>query len=150
MGFLTNRGAYLEKEARYRSGATFHIHLCTNATPPTRDTNTLSQLTQIANGNGYNSTTGVVLTGNSTDFPALTENDSADQAEIQVRAITITASGGTIPPSGSGAWWIVLTDDHATPGSRQVLYYRDMGGVEQTRTDGNSFSIPAWTLRSQQ
>ena len=103
----------------------FYIALVTSATAPTQDTDTLSQLTEIAAGNGY-TTGGYQLSRNATDFDTLTEDDAADRGLIQVKDVVWTASGGSIPASGSGARYAVLLDDNATVGSREVLAYWDL------------------------
>jgi hypothetical protein len=103
----------------------FYIALVTSATAPTQDTDTLSQLTEIAAGNGY-TTGGYQLTRNATDFDTLTEDDAADRGLIQVKDVVWTASGGSIPASGNGARYAVLLDDNATVGSREVLAYWDL------------------------
>jgi hypothetical protein len=99
--------------------------LCTSATTPTADTNTLSEMTQIASGNGY-TTNGIQLTPNATDFDVFTEDDTNDRALIQIKDLVWTASGGNLPASGNGARWAVLTDDNATAGSRQIEDWFDL------------------------
>lgn len=103
----------------------YYVALVTSATAPTADTNTLSDLTQIAAGNGY-TTGGFQLTPNATDFDVLTEDDGADTGYIQIKDVTWTASGGSIPASGSGARYAVLIDDNATVGSREVYAWWDL------------------------
>ena len=135
----TNRGKYLVLQAYFRQTglpANFYIALVTNATSPTADTNTLSQLTEITSGNGYSSG-GYQLTPGSTDFDVLTENDTDDLALIQVKDISWTAAGGQIPPTGNFARWAVLTDNNATIGSRQIIAYWNLvsdRGVVNTQT----------------
>ncbi len=124
----TNRGKYLTLGTRYRGltvPTNFYMALCTSATTPDADINTLSQLTQIASGNGY-TTNGIQLTPNATDFDVFTEDDTNDRALIQIKDLVWTASGGNLPASGNGARWAVLTDDNATPGSRQVEDWFDL------------------------
>ncbi len=139
---ITNRGFYRMLSWAFR-GATrpssFYLALVTDATPPTVGTVTLGTLTQITAGNGYTSG-GIQLTANSTDFDTLTQDDAAGQAYIQVRDVSWTASGGSIPPSGSGASYVVLTDDNATVNSREVLGYWSLGSA-RTITVGRSMPL---------
>lgn len=103
----------------------YYIALVTSAASPTADTNTLSQLTEIAAGNGY-TTGGYELTPGATDFDTLTEDDTGDTGEVLIKDIVWTASGGSIPDSGDGARWAVLTDDNGTVGSREVYAWWDL------------------------
>src|SRR5262245_24795179 len=106
-GFITNRGKFWLLEQVFRNATeptNLYLALFTSATTPTVDTNIKSELTEIANGNGY-TTGGVALTRNSTDFDVLTEDDSADRAYVQLKDIVWTASGGPLPASGNGARW---------------------------------------------
>jgi hypothetical protein len=125
MAGITNRGKYLLLGYAFR-GTTlpthYYVALCTSATAPTADTNTLSELTQIAATQGY-TTNGIQLTPNGTDFDTYTEDDAGDKAVLKIKDLVWTASGGNMPASGNGARWAVLTDDNATPANRQVLAY---------------------------
>jgi hypothetical protein len=105
----------------------WYVALVTAAVVPNADTNTLSELTQIANGNGY-TTNGVALAKNSTDFDVLTEDDTSDLAKVQIKDLVWTAAGGALPASGNGAAYAVLTDDNATAGSRNVYFFWDLSG----------------------
>ena len=119
---FTNRGKYNNVGHRYRGvslPANLYAALCTAATAPTADTNTLSQLTQITTGNGY-SDGGITLTPGATDFDTYVEDDTNDYAYVQIKDLVWTASGGNLPASGDGASWMVLTGPHATVGSREV------------------------------
>jgi hypothetical protein len=117
----------------------YYVALVTSAVAPAADTNTLSELTEITAGNGY-TTGGYQLTPNSTDFDTSTEDDTNDRGFIQLKDITWTASGGSIPASGSGARYAVLTDDNATVGSRKVLLYWDLGADRSVST-GQSLTL---------
>lgn len=103
----------------------YYIALVTSASAPTADTNTLSQLTEVAAGNGY-TTGGYQLTPNTTDFDTLTEEDTSDYGAVLVKDVVWTASGGTIPASGDGARYAVITDDNGTVGSREVYAWWDL------------------------
>lgn len=117
----------------------YYVALVTDATVPDADTNTLSQLTEIAAGNGY-TTGGYQLSRNSTDFDTLTEDDSLDKGLVQLKDIAWTASGGSIPASGSGARYAVLTDDNGTIGSREVYLWWDLTSA-RTATAGQTMTF---------
>ena len=117
----------------------YYIALVTSATAPTADTNTLSQLTEIANGNGY-TTGGYQLTPNTTDFDTLTEDDSGDKGLVQIKDVAWTASGGTLPGSGSGARYAVLIDDNATVGSREVYAWWDLSS-DRSVSSGQTLTL---------
>lgn len=130
MAGWTNKGKIRALEAYLRGGSvptTFYVALFTDAVAPTADTNTKSELTEIANGNGY-VTGGIAVNNDSTDFDTLTEDDSTDRGFIQIKDLVWTASGGPIPASGSDARYACLTDDNGTQGSREILFYWDLGG----------------------
>ena len=144
----TNRGKYLTLGSRYRGTtipANFYMALCTSAAAPTADTNKLSEMTQIASGNGY-TTNGIQLTPNATDFDVFTEDDTNDRALIQIKDLVWTASGGNLPASGNGARWAVLTDDNATAGSRQVEDWFDLVS-DRTVSDTQTLTLQNAELR---
>lgn len=99
---------------------------------PSADHNTWSDVnsSQVATGNGYTSG-GYELTRNATDFDVLTEDDTNNRALIQCKDIAWTATGGTLPASGSGARWAWLMDKHATPGSRDLCGWFDLVSARQ-------------------
>ena len=85
---VTNRGKFLLLQEFFRNPTEFttlYIALITSAVAPTVDTNTFSELTEIAAGNGYTAG-GISLSRNSTDF------DAGSPAAISPNA---TPSGGT-------------------------------------------------------
>lgn len=144
---VTNRGkkrimqAYL---AAVSVPANFNLILCTTATggatiPFEPDLNTQSELTQIANGNGY-VTDGKTIARSSVGFEAVSEDDAGDKSAIQMQDQTWTAAGGAIPISGSGARWAVLVDDNATPGSRDIILGWDLGS-DRTVSSGQNLVI---------
>lgn len=142
MAGITNRGKKRMLDGFFRATSVptnFYIALCTSAVTPTADTNTLGDLTQIATGNGYN-TGGISLSRNSTDFDSLVEDDSADKGLLQIKDIVFTASGGTIPLSGNGARWAVLTDDNGTVGSRDVIAFWDLAS-DRSVSDGQTLTL---------
>ena len=117
----------------------FYLALVTAAAAPGPDTNILSDLTQIAAGNGYASG-GYQLTPNTTDFDVMTEDDALDKAILQIKNIVWTAAGGAIPASGGAARYVVLTDDNVTVNSRQVIKYWDRGG-DKTAAKGTTLTL---------
>lgn len=147
MGF-TNKGARYALGVWLR-GETIdtntYLALCTSATAPTVDTNTLGQLTEIASGNGYTSG-GYQLTHNSTDFDTITENDTDDRADVQLKDIVWTASGGSIPASGDGARYLVWTDDNGTVSSREVYAWWDLSS-DRSVSDGQPFTMEDFIYR---
>lgn len=126
---MTNRGKKKLMDYYFRRQGTlptnFYIALLTSATAPGPDTNVLGDLTQIAAGNGYTSG-GIQITPNTTDLDTMTEDDAADKSILQVKDIVWTASGGSMPGSGNGARYAVLTDDNGTVANREVLFYWDL------------------------
>ena len=142
MAGFTNRGKYLMLGYVFR-GTTlptnFYVALVTSAVAPTQDHNTLSQLTEIAAGNGY-TTGGYQLTPGTTDFDVQTENDTSDLALVQIKDVIWTASGGSIPSSGGGARYAVLTDNNVTVGSRQIIAYWSLGS-NRTVSSGQTLTL---------
>ncbi len=139
---VTNRGKALLFDYVFRGvalPANFYVALITSAAAPTADTNTFSELTEIAAGNGYTSG-GISLSKNTTDFDTLTEDDSADKAILKIKDLVWTASGGAIPASGNGARYAILTDYNATMGSRQVLAWWDLTS-DRTVSSGQPLTL---------
>jgi hypothetical protein len=151
MAGLTNKGKYNALDYAFR-GATlptnFYVALVTSAVAPDADTNTLGQLTQIAIGNGYTDG-GYSLTPNGTDFDDLQENDGADRAELQIKDVTWSAAGGSIPDSGDGARYAVLTDDNATESAREVLGWWDLVS-DRTVSNGQDLTLQDLEIRLQE
>jgi hypothetical protein len=125
---VTNRGKYLLLGYTF-VGTTlptnYYLALATSATTPDVDTNTFSDLTEIAAGNGY-TTGGFQLSPGAVDFDVHTEDDTNNRALIQVKDVIWTAAGGPIPASGDGARWAVLLDDNATIADRQIIAWFDL------------------------
>lgn len=123
---------------------------------PGVDTNTLSELSEIAAGNGY-SAGGIALTRDATGWPTLTEDDTNDRADLVAANGVYTASGGPIPASGAGAAYEVITDDNATVGNREVLMVSDLNditghpaGTEHTVSAEQSFTVQSATVRAEE
>jgi hypothetical protein len=148
MAGWTNKGKYRALGWVFRGDTiptNFYVALVTSATAPNADTNTLSDLTEIAAGNGY-TTGGYQLTPNSTDFDTHTEDDTNDRALVQIKDVVWTASGGNIPASGNGARYAVLLDDNATVANREVLAYWDLSS-DRTVSDGQTLTLQDCELR---
>lgn len=148
MAGLTNKGKYRLLGYGFVGGTiptSFYVALVTSAAAPSADTNTLSQLTEIANGNGY-TTGGYELTPGGTDFDSLVENDTDDRGELQIKDVVWTASGGPIPASGNGARYAVLTDDNGTVGNREVLAWWDLT-ADRSVSVGQSLTLQDLELR---
>lgn len=144
----TNRGKYADLGQRFNAATAptnYYARLVTSATAPTADTNTASELTEIASGNGYTAG-GISLSKNATDFPNLTEDDINDRATIDIKDLVWTASGGSLPGSGSGARWLVITDDNVTDGSREIYFYFDLTS-DRTVSDGQTLTITNAEIR---
>lgn len=139
---VTNKGArkLLARSTRGEATPTnFYVALVTSAVAPTVDTNTLSELTEIAAGNGYTSG-GISLTPNSTDFDFIEEDDTNNWARVQIKDLVWTAASGPIPASGNGARYAVLLDDNATVGSREVYAWWDLSS-DRTVSDGQTLTL---------
>lgn len=147
MAGFTNKGKYRLLEL-VRGGTlptNFYVCLFTSANAPDADTNVVSDLTQIATGNGYTDG-GYQLTPNATDFDVLTEDDSNDRALIQVKDITWSASGGSIPDSGNGARYSGITDDDGTVANREIWFYHDLSS-DRTVSDGQDLTLQNVEMR---
>ena len=151
----TNRGKYLLLKWAFCAEAlpdNFYVMLITNAVVPTEDTNTFSELTEIADGNGY--TEGgyeLYVDSSSPDFDVLTEDDTNDRAIIQIKDLIWTASGGSIPASGDGARYAVLTN--GTGGSAEIIGDREVLAVwdlisSRTATVGQAIKLANCELRA--
>jgi len=138
----TNRGKYLMFGYVFR-GVTlptnFYVALVTDAVTPDEDTNVLGDLTEIADGNGYTEG-GYELDPGETDFDVLTEDDSDNKAIMQIKNVVWTASGGSIPDSGDGARYAVLTDDNGTVANRQIIAVWDLGS-DRSATVGQAITL---------
>jgi len=148
MAGWTNRGKY-QILGQYFRGETkptnLYVMLATSAVAPTADTNTKSELTEIAAGNGYTAG-GYQLAFNSTDWDTWTEDDVNDRCQILLKDISWIASSGPIPASGNGARYAVLTDDNGTLGSRLVYAYWDLVS-DRSVVDGQTLTLQNCELR---
>lgn len=148
MAGWTNKGKYLAL-GRLLRGETiptnFYVALVTSAAAPGADTDTFSELTEIAAGNGYTAG-GYQLTPGATDYDVWTEDDTNDRSLVQIKDLTWTASGGPIPASGNGARYAVHTDDNATQGSRFVEQYWDLSS-DRSVSDGQTLTLQDCEIR---
>lgn len=138
----TNKGKFQVLGIVVRNAAeptNFFVFLATSAATPGADTNTKSEMTEIAAGNGYTAN-GTSLNRDATDFDVLTEDDTGDIAFFQIKDIVWTASGGPIPSSGGGARWFLGTDDNVTPASREIYWYWDLVS-DRSVSDGQTLTI---------
>ena len=148
MAGWTNKGKEAALDVWLRGTAAetnTYLALCTSATAPTADTNTLGDLTEVTAGNGYTSG-GRSLTPGATDFDTLTEDDTNDRGLIQLKDIAWTASGGNLPNSSNGARYAVLTDDNVTVASREVYCYFDLTSA-RTVSDGQTLTLQDCEIR---
>lgn len=139
----TNRGIFRMKNAFLRgqnTPATFYLALVTETVVPTVDTNTLSDLAQIVVGNGYNNG-GLAVARNAVDWESITEDDALNLVTAIIKDLTLTASGGSIPASGLGARYAVLTDDNATIASRDALFFWELAAVPVTVSNGQTVTL---------
>ncbi len=150
MAGFTNKGKALLLNATFKNtGAptAFYVALVTSATAPDADTNVMSDLTEIAAGNGYTSG-GIQVTRDATGFDSgATEDDANDRGTIQIKDLVWTASGGSIPGSGNGARYAVLTDDDGTVNNREIFAYWDLSS-DRSITDGNTLTLSDCELRA--
>jgi len=145
---MTNRGRFRMEEGYFQRQSlplSFHIALVTNLNVPDDDTNLLSDLDEIAAGNGYIAG-GEILTPGTVDFPTATEDDVNDRAVLTIRDIIWTATLGPIPFSGLGASYSVLLDDNAVVGSRDVLAWFDLSGPRSV-LEGAPLTVSGMALR---
>lgn len=141
MGGLTN---FLKSDllkTYFRNNGKFYLVLLTDATVPDADTNKMADVTEIAEGNGY-SKGGIKLTGNATDFPVLIEDNVNDKGVIGLRALILTASGGSIPKSGDPARYALLTGPGSNISNRKALCHYDLV-ADKVAVNGQEIQIPA-------
>lgn len=146
---VTNRGAFRMLQSFFRNTSTptvlYAFLIDASSATPTVDSNTVSDLTEVPAGNGYTAG-GISLSRNSTDFDVLTEDDTNDRALIQIRDLVWTASGGSLPGSGSGARHLGLTDDNATQSARDVLTTWDLSS-NRVVSSGQTLTIQNAEIR---
>lgn len=148
MAGWTNKGKVRVMNGFFRATnipTNLYVALVTSATAPTADTNTFSDLTEIAAGNGYTAG-GFQLNRNATDFDTLSEDDTNDRGDLQIKDVAWTASGGPIPSSGDGARYAILTDDDATQANREIIAFWDLSS-DRTVSSGQTLTLQNLELR---
>jgi hypothetical protein len=102
----------------------FYVMLITSipnyTTPPVH----VSDVTEIATGNGYTSG-GIELDRDDVDFDTVDVEDGVDIL-VYIRTLDLVASGGSIPSSGY-IFGAILTTDEATISERHVIAQMDRG-----------------------
>ena len=145
----TNRGRFGELALIFRNApepTDFYVALVTDATvPSTTLTKLMSDLTEIAAGNGYVSG-GIIISRDAAGFDVLTEDDTADVAFTQIKDIAWTAAGGTLPSAGDGASFAVLTDDAVVVANRTVYAFWDLGSA-RVLANGETMTLADLELR---
>jgi hypothetical protein len=145
---MTNRGKYQILGWSFRGETiptNYYARLITSATAPTVDDDNVSGYTEIAAGNGYTAG-GMSLSKNSTDWDVWTLDDTNDLGYIQLKDLVWTASGGSLPGSGNGARYCVLTDDNATDASREPYASWDLTS-DRTVSSGQTLTLQDCELR---
>tara|TARA_R110000824_G_scaffold243_1_gene1287 strand:+ start:397 stop:834 length:438 start_codon:yes stop_codon:yes gene_type:complete len=123
MAGFTNKGKAKLLRAFFQSETAptnVYVYLVTGAVTPTADTNTLSQLTEIAETGKE-----IQLSLNTTDFPTSvsgSEDDTNDSGIMRIKAIVIA---GAI----TAASYVILTDDNVTEADRIVYAYWSLGSI---------------------
>ena len=148
MAGWTNKGKYEALALMFRTWTretNYFIILFTSATAPDADTNTVSDHTQIATGNGY-SDGGYSLTPGDTDFDVATEDDANDRGLVQIKDVVWSASGGSIPDTGDGARYAALTDDNGTVADREIYQYWDLSS-DRSVSDGQDLTLQDLEIR---
>jgi len=123
----------------------FYLILCTDATAPTADAQTVADLMEITAGNGYTAG-GTSLTPGAVDFDSITQDDANDLAKIQIKNVTWTAAAGAIPSAGDPIRYAVLTDDNVVPADRLILAWNDLGGGK-TLAAGDPLTLKDFEMR---
>lgn len=123
----------------------FYVALITSAVAPTVDTNTFTELTEVAAGNGYTSG-GISIARNATDFDVWTDDDTNNYGLMQIKDTVWTASGGSLPGSGDGARYAVLLDDNGTVSAREVWAWWDLTS-DRTVSTGQTLTLADLELR---
>ena len=134
---VTNAGKRLLLEYAFESvspPSSYYVALCTSATTPDEDINTLSQMTQISGG-GYAALAVAARSGFTTS-----EDDSGDRGKTILADQVWTASGADLGP----ARWAVLCDGNG--GGDEIMAWFDLSS-DRTVSDGQTLTLAACELR---
>jgi len=148
MAGVTNKGKYRMAGALFRGEtlpASYYVALITDAAVPDEDFNLFSQITEVAAGNGY-TLGGIQLSKNSTDFDTWTEDDSGNLGKVLIRDVVWTASGGTLPASGDGARYAIMTDANSTVEDREIWCYWDLAS-DRIVSDSQTLTLSDLEIR---
>lgn len=146
--FWTTRGIRRQLAIVFQGAsppASFYVALVKSSATPTRATKTMASLAEIAAGSGYTSG-GIEVSRDSVDFDTMTENDTTFLVDLELADVAWTATGGSIPASGDGARYAVLTDDNATVANREIWFVWDLGG-NRSVTVGQAITLRDMTMR---
>lgn len=147
--FWTNRGARRAIAILFQGETPptdFYVALIKATPAPTVDTTTMAAVAEITAGNGYTAG-GIQLNRDAVDFDTLNENTTDDLAEALIRDLVWTASGGSIPASGAGARYAVLTNDNATLSAREIWLVFDLSS-DRTVSVGQALTLRDLTIQA--
>lgn len=137
---LTNRGKFLFLEwSLFQDNlpSTFYYILLQQGHSVSIDNNTVSDVWEIVEGNGYTSG-GVLVPLTITEGASITEDDINDLASVVLRNLTaVAASGGAVPVSQGNVRYGALTTDEGTIADRQIIAIFDLDPIGET-----GWSIP--------
>lgn len=143
----TNRGKFacLGYWCRSTDPLTLQFYMALVKSTPDQDDNLMSDLTEVAAGNGYTAG-GEPVARSAAGWDVLTEDDGNDWALCQVADEVWTAAGGDLPSDSVGATYAVITDDDAVVANREVYHYGSLGGARVVST-GQTLTIQNFEVR---
>ena len=143
----TNRGKFacLGYWARSTDPLTVLFKRALVKSVPDQDDNLMSDLTEIAAGNGYIAG-GMDIARAAGGWDVLTEDDGNDWALAQAIDRVWTAAGGDLPSDSVGATYAVITDDNAVVANREVYHYGSLGGARVVSI-GQTLTIQNFEIR---
>lgn len=124
-----------------------YLALLTNE-PDFSTGSTMGDYTEITAGNGYTAG-GLQYTRDTVGFPSISVNESSSTVTVSALDAIWSASGGSIPASGSGASYLVITTDEGTIASRTILGYWPIIGAPKTATDGTQIAATGITITAE-